>query len=1599
MRHTGGLRHYTYRGTLALLAVLLMAALAPAPAHGYLSTGPATDRSWYWQNPAPQGNALQDTCFVDTDLGWAVGAAGTVLQTTDGGTTWTAVDIGVGTATMRSVYFFDANRGWVVGDSGLIKATTDGGQTWSMQTWPTGLSPRTLNGVDFVSATVGWAVGDGGVILSTINGGSTWTARNSGTTNALYAVDAFGAANVWAVGAQGVVRSSTDGGATWNIVNSRTTEALYGVYMRTGTEVFVVGSAGSIRRTPNGGGAWNTRSSGTAQTLFDIQSADTNNLWVVGTGGTILRSLDSGTSWTSQSSGVTHTLRGLSVRSGSVVRSVGDAGTIVITENAGSTWVLITAGPTGNLADIERAGEGVLYAAGANGRIMRTLNDGVAWHTLISGTAADLEDICFVGFDGWVAGANGVVRTTIDGGNSWSPQASGVAATLHGVGFSSGTHGWLVGDGGTARRTTDGGQSWAAPVSSPGTAANLRAVDVVDDNTAYIVGDGGIILRTTDGGSSWSTLASGVDTALLGVDFYDASNGWVVGVAGIVLRTTDGGETWNPQPTPYGTAVTLYTVSAYDSSAAYAGGSGGAIMRTDDGGATWTTQFSGTTYILRSVTAAGPTRAWVAGDTGSILGAVTTDPVETMATVTPTDPDGRAGWYVNRPVVTLQRNKPGTTYYSWASVSGPWTPYTEPLTTQEGSNVLFYYSTDLNGVSEPVNTLPALQVDTVAPPAPIGLGATEITPSTVTFEWETAVDYAPGSGVAEYGLYRNGSLIATGTEVTLTAENLTPNTEYVFYVTSVDEAGNASEAGVPLVVRTIAEDTSAPFTTVSASPESPDGMNGWYVSAPLVTLVPDPVIASTVYQWRDGEDPTPYSGPFEAPEGANELHYRAVPTDVDRESEPTRTVTFKVDTVAPPAPSIMALPFGLDGAFVYWDDVYDDTSGVDRYDVYLDGELVVSSETTEAIITGITPNVEHYVFVRTRDVAGNESVDSNRMEGLTLESFPPAAPELVVARAVRGNEVFVSWGPPPGEVLGDVTYRVFRSYNAEDYEVVGSVAGYANRSYVDMDVASSSDVYYAVATQDSRGLSSLSTTTGPAAQYSRVTTPRPVAPRGLQAEANASGRITLRWSEALLDNLEGYNVYRAGRSGDAAPTLIAEIRRTGEEEEVLDDEYVDETVTAYRRYWYSVASVDDSAAISPRSSEAYARALSVTSSTTIVPHASFNQPGSDRCKLCHAVHNAQESTALLVATTSRALCETCHDGTGAAAAVTYDLQTGPNPPVHAAGTPSTMCTDCHTPHSSGETSQTARLLDSGGVSADNEFCYTCHGVDSTLSGGDMRVFESSGHNTGVAAREGTQGIVCLTCHTAHGSATAMLLDYVAPDECLRCHSSSSPNPESPDIQSLLTYSDSSGSHHDLLVEDQIANGSRMSCANCHNTHGVTKEYPTVNPYDPSPEGVWTGGENDYCFACHDGTLPTDDDTEPWVAAPLGPGGTSTTSDIKTAYLTINRHGSATTTSGPQYLRSDMGYSAGDILECSRCHEPHGAVNEHNLRGDVRSADGSIVRTGLIGFEIPEDLGGGHDMRFFCVACHDMPDAEHPGIDISNFPIDCTECHTHVGGTL
>ncbi|MBI4992899.1 MAG: hypothetical protein HZC26_02070, partial [Candidatus Magasanikbacteria bacterium] len=317
--------------TLAVLAILSV--IVPAQAANWVL---GTSGTTY---------ILRSIDMLDNKFGFAVGSQGTILKTTNGGNSWTAVGNLPVDLNIYDVDIIDQNTAWAVGRgsapsfAGFILKTIDGGNTWSSQT-PVGGSVG-LNSVFFFDTSTGFAVGIDGTIWQTIDGGTNWVQKNSGTSQFLNSV-AGGVISgsvvtraVWAVGLGGTILRSiqltpTSDWTTWAAQSAPTTATLFDTTIfassATHLSLMAVGSGGTILRTTDSGATWSKLTPPVSDALTSIKLAGSQG-FIVGYGSVILRTIDSGVSWISISSPTTNIFYGVSVQNfGSYLTSVAVGG-------------------------------------------------------------------------------------------------------------------------------------------------------------------------------------------------------------------------------------------------------------------------------------------------------------------------------------------------------------------------------------------------------------------------------------------------------------------------------------------------------------------------------------------------------------------------------------------------------------------------------------------------------------------------------------------------------------------------------------------------------------------------------------------------------------------------------------------------------------------------------------------------------------------------------------------------------------------------------------------------------------------------------------------------------------------------------------------------------------------------------------------------------------------------------------------------------------------------------------------------------------------------------------------------------------------------
>ncbi|MEX0780034.1 MAG: YCF48-related protein [Balneolales bacterium] len=559
-----------------------------------------------WTKQYTSSDEFNSIHFLDADHGWALGQ--TIAKTTNGGETWEEQEFEIDNDdfSLRDIYFADSDNGWVAGtyykmdgsgSGGIILETSDGGETWTEQY--NGQNDE-LNSIHFVDSEMGWAVGyfenwddgySGGHILNTTDGGETWTQQHtsSNTINSVYFADAN---TGWVAGYSGTILKTLDGGETWEEQNVAPDEGISNIddvqfadinngwaFGQKSIEVeehiyhdYIV-----VLKTSDGGETWDYKyirgNNSNYQSLFYL---DTDHGWLFDNN-KILKTTDSGGSWEKHYQGMDSYFLSLHFTD----------------ENTG-------------------------WAAGGE-TIKHTTDGGNTWEVQYSNAASYMESIHFVDENtGWAVGErdNGsddyaLVLHTTDGGETWTEQENDTddyyGSGLGGVHFISETIGWAVGyydtsydSFGLILTTANGGETWETIEVND----DLKKIIFADEMTGWILGEH-IVLNTTDGGNTWKDQLKEDDHYFEDIYLLDEQNAWVVSEEGAIFYTADGGETWIEQDTEFNDDYLssdryyLYGVGFKDANTGWASGEiysddddvwSPLLLSTTDGGETWSQQ-------------------------------------------------------------------------------------------------------------------------------------------------------------------------------------------------------------------------------------------------------------------------------------------------------------------------------------------------------------------------------------------------------------------------------------------------------------------------------------------------------------------------------------------------------------------------------------------------------------------------------------------------------------------------------------------------------------------------------------------------------------------------------------------------------------------------------------------------------------------------------------------------------------------------------------------------------------------------------------------------------------------------------------------------
>ncbi|NTW24845.1 MAG: T9SS type A sorting domain-containing protein [Lentimicrobium sp.] len=296
----------------------------------------AYSQDWIMQQTNTTAD-LNSICFVNPDLGWAVGSDGTILKTINGGDTWVLKTSGVAND-LYSVHFIDPLTGFAVSYGELLK-TTDGGDHWVVQDTVINAGLATIF---FIGSDTGFIAGTGRILKTTDNG-ETWIKQNG--------FGCFGVKSFWATdpqtlymgGADLLTMKSLDGGVNWDVLIPNiaygTMESIFFTDHNTGYFAgggWAQGNTFSYFAKIIDGVATRTNPlRNLGKWLSCVFFTDTNNGYITALDGSILKTTDAGDHWTSLTSGVNSALTSIFFTDSITGYAAGRSGIILKTTNGG----------------------------------------------------------------------------------------------------------------------------------------------------------------------------------------------------------------------------------------------------------------------------------------------------------------------------------------------------------------------------------------------------------------------------------------------------------------------------------------------------------------------------------------------------------------------------------------------------------------------------------------------------------------------------------------------------------------------------------------------------------------------------------------------------------------------------------------------------------------------------------------------------------------------------------------------------------------------------------------------------------------------------------------------------------------------------------------------------------------------------------------------------------------------------------------------------------------------------------------------------------------------------------------------------------------
>ncbi len=285
------------RRCLALVAIAVLCAGCGSAA--FLPDVP--NNPWQLINLPTDANPLDVTLVDNSSHGWLVGANSTLLETTDGGSTWVKRTLELEQPYRLTSVSFAGDEGWIVGQPSILLHTTDGGKSWLRIPLNEKLpgAPNTIVALGAKSAEM---TTDVGAIYRTTDGGRSWQAMVEEAVGVVRNIARSTDGSYVAVSARGSFYSTwKPGDEAWTPHNRNSSRRVQNMGFTADGRLWMLARGGQVQFTTAGDPEnWEDSFApefSTSWGLLDMAYRTPDEVWLAGGSGNLLRSLDGGKSW------------------------------------------------------------------------------------------------------------------------------------------------------------------------------------------------------------------------------------------------------------------------------------------------------------------------------------------------------------------------------------------------------------------------------------------------------------------------------------------------------------------------------------------------------------------------------------------------------------------------------------------------------------------------------------------------------------------------------------------------------------------------------------------------------------------------------------------------------------------------------------------------------------------------------------------------------------------------------------------------------------------------------------------------------------------------------------------------------------------------------------------------------------------------------------------------------------------------------------------------------------------------------------------------------------------------------------------------------